>query len=158
MQRAGVVLFALGAMTSSVHASPAAEKLFEDGRRAFKEGKLDEACEAFRRSQELEARVGTLLNLGDCEEKRGKTATAWVAFVDATSLAKRKNDPRAAEAEKRAQALADKLPHLRMIVIDPTPGLVVKRHDQEVAPAELKVEVPIDPVTYKFDAWAAGLA
>ena len=74
-------------MSTVAVASPAAEKLFRDGKQFMQEGKLAEACEAFRKSQELESRSGTLLNLGDCEEKRGRIATAWELFVQSRALA-----------------------------------------------------------------------
>jgi hypothetical protein len=152
------VLFVLVAtITSVANANPAAEKLFEDGRKLFAEGKLDEACDAFRRSEELEPRVGTLLNLGSCEEKRGKTATAWVAFVDARELGKRTKDRRLKEAEKRAAALEPVLPHLTIkLDANATAGVTVQRNGTQVAPAELGIDAPIDPGSYTIEASASG--
>src|SRR2546430_1565791 len=140
--------------TSVAEASPAAEKLFQDGRAALAAGKLDDACDAFRRSEELEPRVGTLLNLADCEERRGHLASAWSAFVDARALATRQNDPRVGEADHRAAALAPKLSYVKLSV-PPIAGLVVKR-DGQVVTAELDHEVPLDPGTYKIEAVAPG--
>jgi hypothetical protein len=140
-------------------ASPAAEKLFQDGKQLLKDGKLPEACDAFRKSQELEPRIGTLLNLGSCEEQRGRIATAWEAFVAARALAKQKTDEfslsKGAEADKRVAAIAPKLPYLT-IRTAPLAGLVVTRDGQPVPAAELDHEVPIDPGRYELEATAPG--
>ncbi len=135
----------LAAVTAVAHANPAAEKVYRDGKALLAQGKTAEACDAFRRSQELEARVGTLLNLGDCEEKLGRFATAWSVFVDARALATRQNDPRANEADQRAGKLASKLTYLKLAIAQRPAGLVVRRNGVEVPTAVLDVEVPLDP-------------
>jgi hypothetical protein len=146
------------ASAAIAHANPAAEKFFQDGRAAMKANKLPEACEAFRRSAELEAKAGTLLNLAACEEKRGRIATAWEAFVRAKTVAKAANDTvAAAEAEKRSTALFAKLPGLT--VKQPStrpPGFEVKRDGKPMLPAELDHEVVIDPGSYVIEASAPG--
>jgi hypothetical protein len=137
------------------HASPAAEKLFQDGKKLVAAGKLAEGCEALRKSNELEESVGTYLNLADCEEKRGRIATAWEAFIRGRALATQKNHPAAAEADKRAAALEKKLPYLtvRTPATKP-PGFVVKRDGKEVPAAELDQQIPIDPGRYEIEASA----
>lgn len=152
--RATVVMMLL--LSTTAAASPAAEKLFQDGKELLKSNKLAEACDAFRKSQELEPRVGTLLNLGDCEERRGRVATAWDAFTQARALANQKADVRAAEADKRAAALSSKLPYLTIRVVQPVAALVVTRDGKAVAAAELDHEVPIDPGRYELEARAPG--
>lgn len=138
-------------------ASPAAEQLFQEGRKLLKQGKLPEACDAFRRSAELEPRSGTWLNLADCEEKRGRTATAWEAFSEARASAKREKDARRlAEAEKRVKKLEKKLPYLA-IEVSPAAraqDVVVLRGGAEVPAAELDKEVPLDPGPYEIAATA----
>jgi len=146
--------------SSVASASPAAEKLFQDGKKLLADGKLDEACDAFRRSNEIEARAGTLLNLGRCEEMRGRIATAWETYVRARTLAKQEGEPRsaerAAEADTKVAALAKKLPYLTVRAPESKPaGLVVKRDGNDVS-AELDHEVPIDPGRYELEATAPG--
>ncbi|MBL9019844.1 MAG: tetratricopeptide repeat protein [Myxococcales bacterium] len=144
-------------LTGVAVASPAAEQLFQEGRKLLGQGKLAEACDAFRRSAELEPRAGTLLNLGDCEEKRGRTATAWAAFTGARAVAKRTNDtPYIVEAEKRVKKLEKKLPYLAIEVSAgaKAQGVVVQRGGEEVPAAELDKEVPIDPGRYEIAATA----
>lgn len=152
-------LFLVVAVTTA-GASPAAEKLFQDGRALLNEGKLAEACEAFRRSNDLEQKVGTLLNLANCEERRGRVASAWATFIEARALAKRisPDDPRIAVADKYAAALAPRLPYLTIRVrADQRPeGLVVRRNNIEVPVAEQGLELPLDPGSYTLEAAAPG--
>jgi len=154
----GVLIVAAVAGVAS--ANPAAEKVFQDGKTLLAQGKTAEACDAFRRSQELEPRVGTLLNLAECEEQRGRIATAWVAFVDARALATRMNDPRAPFADKRAAALVPRLPYLTTTLAgaERPSGLVVRRNGAAVLEAELGIEVPLDPGHYDFEVSAPGFA
>jgi hypothetical protein len=141
--------------TRGVSASPAAEKLFEDGRAALALNHLDEACDALRRSQDLEPRVGTLLNLGDCEEKRHRLASAWEAFVEARTLAVAQHDKRAALADQRVRALAPRLPYL-LLAVKRVEGLVITRDGAAVPAAEWDHELPLDPRTYTLEAHAPG--
>jgi hypothetical protein len=137
-------------------ANPAAEKLFQDGRTALANKQIDAACDAFRASEQLEPRVGTLLNLGDCEEQRKRVASAWNAFIDAQNLAVKDGDPaRGAEAGRRAKVLEARLPYVTLAVTR-TPGLVIKRDGAEVPTAEWDRELPIDPRTYELTATAPG--
>jgi hypothetical protein len=54
----------------------AAEALFEQARAAMAAGSYDIACARFRDSDKLDPAVGTRFNLADCEERRGRVATA----------------------------------------------------------------------------------
>jgi tetratricopeptide (TPR) repeat protein len=148
-------------LASVAHANPAAEKLAQDGRAFMKAGKLAEACDSFQRSHDLWPRYAVVLNLGDCEEKRGRIATAWAAFTQASRLANQKDDghvaERRAEADRRANALVAKLPQLTVRTPATKPdGFVVKRDGKVVAQAELDRELPIDPGSYEFEASAPG--
>lgn len=147
-------ILVLVSVTAVAQANPAAEKVYRDGKALLAQGKTAEACDAFRKSQELEARVGTLLNLGDCEEKLGRFATAWSAFVDARALATRQNDPRAGEANQRAGKLAAKLSYLKLAIATRPAGLVVRRNGVDVPAAILDVEVPLDPGRQEIEASA----
>ena len=141
-------------------ADPAAEKLFEDGRTALAANQLDAACDAFRRSEALEPRFGTLLNLGDCEERRNRIATAWEAFVEAKALAERDRDvsakeaaQRVKEADRRAKAVAARLPYL-LLAVSHTDGLQVQRDGAPVPEAVWDHEVPVDAKAYELTASA----
>jgi hypothetical protein len=64
-----------------------AEALFDEGRKLMAAGKFADACPKFEASQELDPGVGTMLNLADCYEKTGRTASAWAEFRETVSAA-----------------------------------------------------------------------
>jgi hypothetical protein len=151
-----LTLAALGMLAGSAAASPESEKLFHDGRDLLKAGKIPEACEAFAASQRLEAKVGTLLNLADCREKQGRTATAASLFIEAKQLAAAQRDPRQAEAEKRATAIQGKLSYLTITVAPERQrdGLVIKRNGLTVDRAQWNTPVALDPGDYVVEVSA----
>jgi len=111
---AGLVIQAPAALAQNA----GAEALFRDGRTLIKQGRLQEGCDKLEASEKLEASVGTLLNLGDCLEKLGKPASAWAAFREAESLAKRtgNDQKRQQEAKRRALKLEPDLANLTVQV------------------------------------------
>ena len=76
MTRASVVILVVAALADRASAQSAeAEILFRDGRNLIKQGKVAEGCTKLAASERLEPSVGTLLNLGDCNEKLGHVAS-----------------------------------------------------------------------------------
>ncbi len=144
---------------ASAHAQSAeAEALFRDGRALIKAGKLADGCDKLAASERLETSVGTLLNLGDCNEKLGRTATAWAAFRKAEAQAKRASgdDKRMLEARRRATKLEPQLANLEIEVPHPVEGLVIKRNGEDLDRAMWGTAVPVDPGTYELVADAPG--
>jgi hypothetical protein len=121
-----------------------------------KQGKLAEACPFYAASFKEDPQLGALLHLADCNEKIGKTATAWAEWNDAAELAHQRNDKREATARARAAALAGKLAHLHInapkVAI---PGLSVQR-DGEFVTIFVGTDMPIDPGEHEIAAEAAG--
>lgn len=146
------------ALTVRAHANPAeAFKLFRDGRELMKAGDFEAACDRFQRSNRLAPKVGTLLNLGDCYAKRGKTASAWAAFVEAKALAAQTNDlRREAEALQRSTVLEPKLAYVMIAVDAKLEGLEIFRGSNKVDPATWNAAVPVDPGDYELRATAVG--
>ena len=141
------------------HANPAAEELFREGRELMRARKLAEACDRFERSNKLEPRVGTLLNLADCREQLRQTASAWEAFENARALALQVGDVRrAAEAERRAAAVQARLAFVIVTVPEASrvPSLVIRRGDAAIDPAAWNVKLPLDPGAYTVSASAPG--
>jgi len=136
----------------------AAEALFRDGRELIKAGKLAAGCDKIAASRNVEASVGTLLNLGDCREKLGQFATAWAVFREAESIAKRAggDDKRRAEAARRATALEPRLSKLVIEVPQPVEGLVIKRDNKVVDRGGWSSPLPVDPVAHVIVAEAPG--
>ena len=154
---ARTLTIALVLAASVAAADPAAEKLFEDGRTALEANQLDAACDAFRRSEALEPRVGTLLNLGDCEARRNHVATAWEAFIEAKTLAEHAHDKDGVRAyklaDRRAHELSARLPYL-LLAVTRTDGLELQRDGATVPEAAWDHEVPVDPKTFDLTARA----
>jgi len=114
----------------------AARVLFEDGRRLLKEGKYPEACQTLEAATKLYSSAGILLNLGDCYEKLGRTASAWTEFGEAVTVATRahRND-QVSEAKRRQAALEPKLTKLAIRVSGPITGLTISRDETDIASA-----------------------
>ena len=156
--RAAVAVVIAAATTlhaPAARADAAAEALFGEGRQLIAAGKIPEACDRFQRSQALEPKVGTLLNLGDCRERQGQLANAWAAFMDASSLAIRQNDDRATEAKRRAALIEPRLAHLT-ITVTGVPELAISRNGESVAAAAWNTSIPVDPGTQLIEARAPG--
>ena len=144
------------AQTSS-NANVAAEALFEDARNLVAAGKYADACPKFAESQRLGPSVSTQLNLANCWEKLGRTATAWATYREAASAANaagRKDY--LATALRRADALAPKLARLTVTVTQPIPGLQVRRDGLAVDAAEWGTAIPVDTGPHVVDASAPG--
>lgn len=159
MTLARSLLFVL-ASTSVVHAqsAPAAEALFLEGRALIKQGDLKAGCDKLEASEKLETSIGTLLNLGDCREKLGQTASAWAAFRKAEAAAKRAgNDKkRHAEARRRAQKLEGELSNVVIQVGKATPNITIKSDGETLDAAVLNTPLPVDPGTHTIIAEAPG--
>jgi hypothetical protein len=132
--------------------------LFHDGRRLIAEGRVAEACSRFEASMAVVPRLGVQLNLADCYQQLGRLASAWVAFGEAASLARRWKDPRQDYARQRQSALVPGLSRLS-ITLDPRASirdLVVTRDGVTVLPAAHGVEVPVDLGEHIVEASAPG--
>jgi hypothetical protein len=137
--------------------SPAAEALFQEGRRLMAAGNTTEACARFAESYALETSSGILLNLALCHETEGRTATAWAEYRAAARLARNQGrDDRAAAADTKAAALEPRLARLTVVPATPLPGLEVARENGPLSERDLGVAAPIDPGFHEFRASAPG--
>jgi hypothetical protein len=139
----------------------AAEALFLEGVQLKKEKRYEEALSRFTKSEELESAIGTRLNIADCLEELGKTASAWQRFRDiaAEARARKLAEPEAL-ANQRAQQLEPKLARLSIDVPEDQrhrpPGLRVELDGAEIHPATWGVAVPVDPESHAIVAQAPG--
>jgi hypothetical protein len=134
----------------------AAEALFNDGRKLVSSGDFAQACAKFEASQTLDPGVGTSLNLADCYEKAGRTASAWAQFRDTMSAARKAGSlERERIARKRAEQLEPKLSYLTILPAQ-AQTVAVTRDGVALDAAVLGTAIPIDPGTHVVAASAAG--
>jgi hypothetical protein len=137
----------------------AAEALFQLGEREMRAGNYELACPKLEASSKLDPGVGTLLYLGDCQEKQGRLASAWATFRQAMSLAKWRGDSeRASLAELRATAL---LPRVSRVTyqVDPrndVPGFELRKDGVSIASGSWGTALPSDPGRFEVVARAPG--
>lgn len=142
-RRCRAVAVAIVLVASSASAEPdASVERFNAGRAAMKDQRLEEAVTQFRASLAGAPSVGAWLNLGDCLERLGRGASAGVAFREAETLARQKDDARAEEAHHRLARL--KTSTLRVAI---TPSAEIQRaklDDVDLDVARIGDEQPID--------------
>src|SRR6188768_2830416 len=138
-----------------LHAAPAvaqndkaaAEALFDQGVRLMKQSSFSDACPKLEESERIDPAVGTLLYLGECYERIGKTASAWAAFREAASLANNMGQTdRGRVASSRAQELEPRLSRLSIELgpdVARIAGVVVKRGNQRVEPSLYGTPLPV---------------
>jgi hypothetical protein len=152
------VAFAVVAMlASTVRADEtAALAAFQKAEELAKQGKWSEACPLYEASYRADQQIGVLLHLADCHEQIGHTATSWAEFTDAAELAHQRQDSREGYAKGRADALAPRLAHLRIVPpATPPAGLVVRRDTTDVT-ALVGTDMAIDPGDHDLVASAPG--
>ena len=148
---AAVLLFASAALAQeapSAESVAAAKALFDDAQRAMDEKRYPDACGKFLASQQKVAKVGTLLNLADCYEKNGQTASAWITYNESISLGRKQGRPEYEEfARKKQQDLEGKLVRLTLVVPQEVrvEGLKISRDGAPVSEGEWGTGLPVDP-------------
>jgi hypothetical protein len=133
-----------------------ADRLFKEGVGRLDAGDYASACSMLEQSQSLDPSSGTLLNLGECYERLGRTASAFRAFAEAGRLAAATGRAdRVQVAELRRERLG---PQLRKLTIVPPAeqiqGLTVAIDDRALSPADLREAVPVDPGAHVIRATA----
>ncbi len=163
-----VLVFVLACSLGSVlTASPArangedralALDLFAEGRALFKSGDYAAALTRFEAAGNVMRTFGILLNIAECQEKLGRTASAWATWREARAVASegRKAEDEAMAVDKE-KALEPKLVRLTLIVpssVD-APQLEIRR-DGVVVPRAAWSGVPIDPGAHVIEERAPG--
>jgi hypothetical protein len=141
--------------------SPAVIELFDAGRALADKGDQAGACAKFTEAIRIDGtrRYGLLMNLGQCSEKQGKTATAWALYKEAAFTARRQSR---VEDEANATTLAAALePRLAKLQINAGPGkaaegLVIRTDGQEVGAGALGTPIAVDPGSHVIEATATG--
>jgi hypothetical protein len=165
---AAALLASLGASVSTARPACAqeatdtkarAERLFEQAKDLMKKADFATACAKFAESQRLDPALGTELNLGNCYEKEGRTASAWAVYKEAAVVARRLGQPeRQKLAQDRVAALEPSLPTLR-VVVGPSgaaPGFELRVDGVLLGRAEWDSSAPVDPGVHAVAAVAPG--
>jgi hypothetical protein len=132
-----------------------AEALFEAGHAAMDAGDYDTACQKFEASLELDPAPGTLMNLGNCEEKRGRFASAWERYI-AAERELPEDDRRAEFAREKIVELDPKVPRLTIVLAEDAPETTEVRRESVNLTGSLGVALPLDPGSYVIEAKAEG--
>jgi serine/threonine-protein kinase len=122
-----------------------ADELFKQGKKLMAEKKFAEACPKLEKSFEVDATIGTELNIGRCYEEWGKLGKAYHAYSDALKRADDAKDNRAAKIKELVAKLEPTVPHLVIHVPDgaETAGLQVAIDG--VAVTDLSAPQLVDP-------------
>jgi serine/threonine-protein kinase len=152
-------LVALPALAqSSAGDKASAEALFDAALESMKKGNYAEACPKLENSQRIDPGVGTLLYLGECYERIGRTASAWATFREAASQAEAGGQTkRAKAAHERITKLEPELAYLTIEVAEGTrtlAGLRIRRDGADAGSGIIGAAVPVDPGPVKVDVSA----
>lgn len=142
--RVGVFSAALTLVSSVCYANdPAgAEVLFQAGQAALANNDYETACTKLKQSYALEPAPGTLYFQAECEERRGRIATAWSLFTDLVHMLP-DSDPKRQGVSDRIAALAPRLPKLTIRLAPGSPADALVSKDK--APLPLDTPIPVDP-------------
>jgi hypothetical protein len=147
--------------TARADDAAAAEAMFQRGKTHMDAMRYAEACADFAVSESLDSSVGTLLNLGECNVKLGKTASSWAAFAKAAVKAEREGQLRRMEyAKQRASDVEPLMTRLEVRVLGERPvGMKITREREGMRkPDDMSLlvgsPVPVDPGAYLIVATA----
>jgi hypothetical protein len=149
-------LLATSVASAQGEGAAAAEVLFNQGREAMERKDYDAACQRFRESEQIDPAPGTKLNLADCEEKRGRLATAWELFR-AVPRDLPESDERYGIAMTRAAALEKRLPTLTLRLAAGAPATTkVRVGSAAIGSGSFGVALPLDPGKHSLVIEAPG--
>lgn len=132
-----------------------AVQLFEKGRKLARDGRCAEAIAPLQESLRYAEGVGPLLNLGNCFETLGKSASAHRAFLRAQEVAQKNDDRRRDEARERARAVEKDVSTLNIHVAVSIKSTAELRVDGEPWPRERwDVPWPIDAGQHEIEVIA----
>jgi hypothetical protein len=135
------ITIALLLSSGTAFAGDTADGLFKKGRAALAQGKLADACGFFADSFKLEPAPGTMLNLADCEDKKGDLVKARADFSRVQGFLAA-GDDRGAIVAARIKTLSDRIPMLTLKVPD---GAAVTLDGAIVPTDTYGAAVPRDP-------------
>lgn len=153
-----VLLHAAGARAQPHDATRAqADALFREGQQLLASGQLATACAKLEQSEQLDPKIGRLLNVAYCHEKQGRIASAWHEYDQAAAMAIQAHQAaREKFARAHAAALAKRLAFLRLELGTPPDGAQVSIDDKPLARAEWAIPFAVDPGQHTITVQAQG--
>ncbi|MEI9942011.1 MAG: hypothetical protein WDO69_32765 [Pseudomonadota bacterium] len=136
-----------------------AEASFEAGRALMQQRKFAEACAKFAESQALDPGGGTILNLGICRRREGRTGTAFKVLTEALAQARADGrSDRIATAEKELAELTPDLSRLKVQLSPgaPAPEITIELDGERLAPSSVGEALPLDPGAHQLRASQPG--
>ncbi|NUP13142.1 MAG: hypothetical protein HOW73_44445 [Polyangiaceae bacterium] len=106
------------ALPAAAQSEKTSEQLFLEAKADVQAGRLDEACPKFEASHRVSQNVGALLSWADCEEQRGRLATALRLWEDGGRRVANETDRRDYVAS-RINALKPRVPAWTISVGNP---------------------------------------
>lgn len=128
-----------------------AEALLRDALALEEAGEWAKACTKLEESFRRYSSHDTEYRLGECHERVGKIASAWIDYIGVELKARSSGEhAKADQAKGRADALEPQVPMLTLEVSVATPGLRVTRDGALVGRGQWGSAAPIDPGEYRF--------
>ena len=133
--------------------------LFEHGRTLLKQGDYPAALTQFEAAAKAMRTFGILLNIAECQEKLGRTASAWATWREARAVASeghRADDETL--ASERQKAVEPALSRLTIVVPQGADAADLEvRRDGVVVPREAWGRpIAVDPGRHPIEARASG--
>ncbi len=136
----------------------AAQTLFDDAQRLLQQRDFAHACPKLEEVIKLQpGKIGAMLELAECYEAWGKTASAWARYRMASDLATKAGDARKADADAKATALEPTVSRLVIVVPESMRwlgGLVIERDSVPLGAASWGAAMPVDPGAHEIAAAA----
>jgi len=134
-----------------------ASRLFDEASKLMAAGQTGVACAKYAESKRIDPQLGTLLYLGECYAKVGKSASAWVSFKEAADVAAQRGDPRTAKIRERLASIEKTLSNVVLVVAKDEPAdLEIRQDGALIGRAAWGSPIPIDPGEHLFSATAAS--
>jgi hypothetical protein len=155
----GSLLAIAGQAAAQEAHSARADAFFRQAETLLQTGHVDAACAKFEASEAAENGLGTLLRLGDCYERAGRTASAWHTFLEAEAVANAAKDvEREQVAAQRVAALEPGL--TRVVLVVPAtsriPSLSVRLGQNTIPITAWGTMIPVDAGVQHVSATAKG--
>jgi hypothetical protein len=133
-----------------------ADYLFKEGVRLMKNNDCPAAIPKLLSSYRLDPAAASLMNVGTCYAKMGRTASAWRAYGKAASLAEAEQDTALRTQALEAIAVLDPtLTKLKIVTLGKTRPLSLTLNGEALA-ADDVAPVPLDPGENVIEAFAPG--